>query len=38
MTHLLPSAHEVALAGRPAMGLGSPVLVPWLPGLRPQSS
>lgn len=38
MTHLLPSAHEVVLAGRPAMGLGSPVLVPWLSGLRPQSS
>ena len=29
---------SVELAGRPGMGLGSPVLVPWLPGLRPQSS
>lgn len=38
MIHLLPSAQGVALVGRPGMGPGSPVLVPWLPGPRPQSS
>jgi hypothetical protein len=38
MMHLLPSAQEVALGGRPAVDLGSLALVPWLPGSHHQSS